>query len=821
MNRYSTVMGLAIALFGSDVPANAQTASSFKTKVLPILESHCSRCHGSKRTEAKINLTGERSLEQLTGDQHLWFRVLDQLEFGQMPPEGAKKLADSDRKAVVDWIKGELTDSFAAKRLKEGRSQFRRLSRAEYADNFEDLFGIRLTGKMLNMLPEDGRVEGYTRVSQALPLSTDGAFGYYQIARTFLDQWVLKPIPKTDKDSKVVRLLAKDTGQSKGHALELPDGWFVYFNSDDTSGRLVLEGKKVGGFRSRMPGLYKLRAHIYSYQTDKPLTVGIYTGHTSAYPQQIDLVQIIEAPPGKPTIVETEVYLGVHRSGQNGLRLIPFGIGEQVPKNTLASKCKGPGLAVQWVEVEHPPLPTADRWLTADFPEAIRNAMRKPAPTLKGKGPKGPDLMSAADFTALMRKTLARVGARMWRRDLTSLELDKMAAAVKQDLGQKRNIKEIFFDRIAELMTAPDFFCVVESPGSLSDMALASRLSLFLWNSSPDDALLAIARQGKLRSPDVLRKETDRMLDDPRSDKFVNNFLNQWLDLHAINDTTPDNKLYPEYADDLKFSSMRETEGTFRRILRENRSVRDFVAPDWMLVNGRLARHYGLPEVKGATLQQVKISADSPYGGLWTQPAVLKVTADGSSTSPVKRGVWIAKRLLGVDVSPPPPNIEPINPDTSGAKTLREQLALHSKDSSCASCHKKFDPYGFALESFDVMGQFRKNYRTLDPKLSGLKPAQKKRTVLWTDGLLVDPSGITPEGQRFENIIGLRKLLSQQPEKLARGVTTHLLTYATGEPSGPLDRKAIQQIVDSARPNDYGLRSLVHGIVQSETFRSK
>jgi len=692
----------------------------------------------------------------------------------------------------------------------------------EYADNFEELFGIRPTAQMLNMLPEDGRVEGYTKVSQALPMSTDGAFGYYQIARELLDKWVLRPIPKADDDSKMVRLTARDTGQSAGHALELPDGWFVYFNSDDTSGRLVAEGQKTGGFRARHPGTYKLRVHLYAYQTDKPMTVGIYTGHTSAYPQQIDLVQIIEAPPGKPTVVETEVYLGVHRSGQNGLRLIPFGIGEQVPKNSLASKCKGPGLAVQWVEVEPPPLPTADRWLTADFPDALRDAMRKPGVALKKKNPKkSPELISNANFVALMRTTLARVGARMWRRDLTNPELDAMAAAVQRDLDQERNLKDIFFDRIAELMTAPDFYCVVESAGPLSDMALASRLSLFLWNSSPDEALLALARAGKLRTPDALRRETDRLLDDPRSDRFVKNFLNQWLDLHAIGDTTPDNKLYPEYADDLKLSSLRETEGTFRRVLRENRSVRDFAAPDWLLANGRLARHYGLPEVKGAELQQVSIPAGSPYGGLWTQPAILKVTADGSSTSPVKRGVWIAKRLLGVHISPPPPNIEPINPDTSGAKTVREQLALHSQDGSCASCHKKFDPYGFALESFDVMGQFRKNYRLLDPNLATLPPQKRKRTTLWTDGLPVNASGVTPEGKAFQDLTGLRQLLAEQPEKLAWGVTWHLATYATGAPTGPLDRKAIQSIVDGAAKDRYGLRALVHGLVQSELFRVK
>jgi len=301
----------------------------------------------------------------------------------------------------------------------------------------------------------------------------------------------------------------------------------------------------------------------------------------------------------------------------------------------------------------------------------------------------------------------------------------------------------------------------------------------------------------------------------------VKNFLNQWLDLHAIGDTTPDNKLYPEYGDDLKLSSLRETEGTFRRVLRENRSVRDFAAPDWLLANGRLARHYGLPEVKGAELQQVSIPAGSPYGGLWTQPAVLKVTADGSSTSPVKRGVWIAKRLLGVHISPPPPNIEPITPDTSGAKTVREQLALHSQDGSCASCHKKFDPYGFALESFDVMGQFRKNYRLLDPSLATLPPQKRKRTTLWTDGLPVNASGVTPEGKAFQDLTGLRQLLAAQPEKLAWGVTWHLATYATGAPTGPLDRKAIQSIVDGAAKDRYGLRTLVHGLVQSELFRVK
>jgi len=241
------------------------------------------------------------------------------------------------------------------------------------------------------------------------------------------------------------------------------------------------------------------------------------------------------------------------------------------------------------------------------------------------------------------------------------------------------------------------------------------------------------------------------------------------------------------------------------------------VAPGWAMVNQRLAEHYGIDGVVGVDLRPVALPEGSPFGGIWTQPAILKVTADGSSTSPVKRGLWVAKQLLGTTVSPPPPNIEPIDPDTRGATTVRQQLELHSNDPSCASCHKKFDPFGLALESFDVMGQRRSHYRVLNPqaKKSG------KKGVRWQDGLPVDPSGVMPNGEEFSDIAQLRKILSKRPERLAWGVTTHMVTYATGSPVTPLDRHALRNIVQGAAGDDYGLRSLVHGVVQSELFRWK
>lgn len=426
-------------------------------------------------------------------------------------------------------------------------------------------------------------------------------------------------------------------------------------------------------------------------------------------------------------------------------------------------------------------------------------------------------------FLIVIKTTFQRVGARFYRRNLTDPEIAAIVEDVAKQLDDGVTLDKVFLDKVAELMTSPEFLCVIEEPGRLSNFALASRLSYFLWNSTPDDALLELARQGKLHDPRVLRAETDRLLNDPKSERFVNDFVSQWLGLRAIDDTSPDGTLYPEYAqnDLLKPSSVWETQGFVRRLLDENLSVRYFVASPWSLVNAPLAKHYGLPEVTGIALKKVSLPESSPYGGIWTQSAVMKVTANGTNTSPVKRGVWVAERLLGTPIPPPPPNISPIEPDVRGAKTLREQLSLHRGSGSCAGCHARFDPYGFALESFDVTGHFRTNYREADPELATLNPSQRKSRPGWRDGRLVDSSGQTPDGRSFAGVAELRKLLASHPEQLARGVTRHLVTYATGAPATAVDQPAIDRIVAQSARDDYGLRSLVHSLVQSELFRAK
>ncbi len=419
------------------------TAASFKSKVAPILQSACTKCHGAEKQKAKINFASPRDLQQLTDDRDLWFHVLDKVESGEMPPEDETPLTPAQRQTILGWIRGDYTQSLLARQRQEGRSKLRRLSRSEYAYSMLDLFGIR-PAVALN-LPDDGRVDGYDKVSAALPLSASGAGGYFKMSEDLLG-WVLRPIPKLKNASpanasafdpgRTTHLEAKESGQSPGHSLRLEDNTIVSFNSDTTSGRL--------DYGARIPGLHRLRISVYGYQTDKPMPFGVYVGHTSAYPQILDLVKILEAPPGKAAVIETEIYLRTHDfndrfQGNDGIRLIPFGIGVQVPKNSLAKNCKGPGLALQWVDVEEPPLPlAADRFLLADFPQALQEELRithtyplERRVVLQKNNPKNQAKSTTRDdFLAIMRATLKRVGTRLYRRDLTASELDTMLAEV-------------------------------------------------------------------------------------------------------------------------------------------------------------------------------------------------------------------------------------------------------------------------------------------------------------------------------------------------------------------------------------------------------
>jgi hypothetical protein len=336
----------------------------------------------------------------------------------------------------------------------------------------------------------------------------------------------------------------------------------------------------------------------------------------------------------------------------------------------------------------------------------------------------------------------------------------------------------------------------------------------------PDDELLALAAQGRLRDPAIRREQVERMLDSPKSLELTRNFCGQWLDLRKIDCTTPDRQLYPEFDEQLQEAMLQETELFFEEVLRNDLSLLNFVDSDWTIVNRRLAEHYGLPDVQGLEFRKVSLPPDSPRGGLLTQASVLKVTANGTVTSPVVRGAWLLERILGRPPAPPPPNVPALEPDTRGAVGIRQQYAAHRQVQACAACHAKIDPHGFALENFDVIGGWREAYRSLG-KGAVVDRAVDGVRVSYQQGPPVEAADILPDQRHFENIHEYKRLLLDQRDQIARSLCEKLMVYALGRGLTVSDRPVVDGIVERLRDKNYGFRTLIHEIVASEPLITK
>lgn len=353
-----------------------------------------------------------------------------------------------------------------------------------------------------------------------------------------------------------------------------------------------------------------------------------------------------------------------------------------------------------------------------------------------------------------------------------------------------------------------------------AQFAIANRLSHFLWNSRSDDELAQLAKNGRLDDKATLKAQTERLIADPRFEEFVRTFAEEWLDLRKLRRDIPDERLYPEYRkDDYLVDSMEhETHAFLRAMVRENLPASTVITADFTFVNDRLAAHYDLPRVSGSAMQRVTLPKGSPFGGLITQAALMKHTANGTTTSPVLRGVWIMEKLLGQPPPPPPKSVPAVEPDIRGATTIRALLAKHTESKTCASCHAKFDPIGFALENFDVMGAWRDRYRGMErgEKITGIDPAGHPYTYFV--GQPVDASGKLATGQTFRDIHELKHLLAANPRQLAKNLLEHLILHATGTPVGFADREEVESMLAACEAGGFRVQDLVHAVVQSEIF---
>jgi len=548
------------------------------------------------------------------------------------------------------------------------------------------------------------------------------------------------------------------------------------------------------------PGKRSEPVKVYSSTLDEPNT------------QNSLPIGIFEAPPNAAEIFELEAFMEKGAMVKLDCMRLPSPMVPAMPHTIQKTDNGYPGVAFHWMEVEGPLIekwpPASYRALFGDLP------FEKNANHIEALS-KNPSEDAARVLTGFME--------RAYRRPVTKKEFDRFYQYA-QVLLKETSFTEAMIATFSAVLASPEFLFQCSQPGKLDDFALAERISFFLGETMPDETLSKLARTGKLRDAGNLKKQVDRLIDKPEFKRFVQEFLNSWLKLDEINDTDPDRELYPEYAGDwwLVDSMVKESQLFFADLIVNNRPASGLIDSDYTFLDERLARHYRVDGLQGPVFKRTKLPSQSPYGGILTQASVLKVTANGTVTSPVLRGVYVLERLLGYHPSPPPPSVPAVEPDIRGAKTIRELLAKHREDPSCASCHAKIDPPGFALESFDVMGRWRDNYRSLgegSKRIAGL--GRSGNEFVHYIGSEVDSSGRMYKGEAFDGINEFKKLLLQDKEVIARNLVHQLIVYATGAPVAFSDRDEVTAILDQTKSSDYGVRSIIYAIVESPLFVRK
>ncbi len=793
--------------------------------VKAFLEKHCTGCHDATEKKGGLDLDALPVKFDTEKDRAEWVKVFDRVLADEMPPPKKPRPDAAAKRAALEIIGGGIVKAEKSVQATEGRVALRRLNRVEFEHTVQYLLGVDTP--MRHILPADTPSHGFDTVAEGLRISQLHIEKYLEaVDAAIAEAMDFRPRP----DGAVKRYQFKDESGVKKHfevaegtpdpknpknvhhqsLKELPDA-IVWFSGGYPSPELKQ-------FSVRQSGRYRIRFSAYGHQTaGRNVMMSIYTDNyrTRRFLGYFDI------PPDKPRVTEMTVPL---LAGEF-LRLDPTGTGYDAEGKNVngigAPNFKGAGLALQWAEIEGP---LAESWPTPGTKRLFGDVPLLDVPPNKQvwrKNHKVPFALKPENPKDAAEKVIARFAQRAFRRPLEGGEAEPFVKLVTDVLDAGKSFEDAIEVGFRAVLTAPQFLILDERPGKLDDFALASRLSYFLWSTMPDDELLGLAAAKKLAQPATLRAQVDRMLASPKAHAFVENFTGQWLDLRNIEATTPEQRLYPEFDEVLKTSMVGETEAFFTEMLARDESTANFIHSDWLMLNRPLAEHYGIPSVIGENFQRVKLPADSPRGGLLTQAAILKVTANGTVTSPVIRGAWVMKRLLGKPPLPPPADAGTIEPDTRGATTIREQLAKHRNSEACASCHRTIDPPGFALESFDVIGGWRDRYRSREKGDNANRRLHGRWVWEYKLGPAVDCTGELAEGKKFQNIAEFKKLLLGESDHVLKCVTENLIIYATGGGIRFADRTEVARLTASVKAKGSGLRTLVHEIVESPLFVNK
>ena len=857
-------MSISLSFVGLCLTAVPLCADEVPAKIADFVAEHCLTCHSGDSAERGLDLDSLTFDLNDTAVHDKWVRALDRVQRGEMPPKKGRV----DQSEVDEYFNALHPLLFRAEQTRnaaEGRSTVRRLSRAEHINALRDLLKMPLL-ESGEKLPPDPLSDGFGKSSSTLPFSHVQVDRYLEVAddalRAAMAPQHQKPRAKSVR-VWVADIRGKTFKQSYGNGdrqetLILNKQSTYLYGSLKNGGGMPLVGRKVdetfenwpGDFSQQKPGYvldsapfmdavgilgngddvigkdfqataagrYKLRVGAFAYRANKGRVEKTDRTEVVAFYSDDRLLGTVDVTP-EAKVHEIEIWLRAGEPIRVTAASLPLWRIEIGVKGKRYPAVDVPAVAFQGFELEGPFI---EQWPPASHERLFGDLPMQPRDRKQG------DANSTLDYdvvsenpSADARQLLSSFISAAYRRDVTPDDFIIPMGMFEGRLKDGASFQDAMISAYSAVLSSPGFALVTMHAGALPPNELANRLSLFLWNSPADEALRESSTNEIVNDPDQYAAFVDRMLADPRSDRFVEHFLDHWLALRNIGVTEPDENLYSGYSTWLLESMLMETRSYFKELIREDLPVRSIIDSDFLMVNGALAELYGIEGPAGAQVQRVAIADDSIRGGLLTQASVLKVSANGTTTSPVVRGVFVMDRLLGDPPPPPPEAVPAVEPDLSGVTTIREQLAQHRADASCASCHRKIDPPGFALESFDVMGRYRERYHSLmqGEPVEGLN--RRAKPIRYKLALPVDSSGQMEDGLGFDDVNQFRELVLKDERAIARNMLERLVVYATGHPVGISDREHVEAILDQSATDGYGLRSMIHGLVQSPMFRKK
>ncbi len=744
-----------------------------------LVETYCISCHNTDDAEGELVLEG-LDLDDPKAHPELLEKLMHRMHARQMPPADERRRPDEDIYQKFTHDLAGVLDEGATADPQPGRIEsFRRMNRTEYQNAIRDLLAVDFDAA--SVLPADELAHGFDNITVT------------NLSPTLMDRYITA-------SQRISRLAV-------GAPLKIPAGHTVRIPADRTQEKHV-DGLPLGTrggtlipYNFPRDGVYEVRMRLARDRNEHVEGLGGSSQIELLLANELLESFTIKKPDdGRQDHVTVDrhlVYRGEFNAGPANL-----GVTFPEPLAPLMETRRKP-FEARFNFHRHPRQNPALYQVTITGPFSSSGVSE--TPSRNKVFVTTPDQERSPEVAA--KKILSNLIRSAYRRPVVKADLEKPMAFF--DEGNAEGGFEAGIElALSAILVSPEFLFRIEREPehvesgeayAISDLELASRLSFFVWSSIPDDELLTLAEQGKLRDPDVLDRQVSRMLADPRAANLATNFAGQWLHLRNLENTAPNLRLFPDFDDNLRQSFRQETELFVESIIREDRSAVDLISADYTYLNERLARHYDIPSIRGSRFRRVDLERKFNRGGLLRQGSILTVTSYATRTSPVIRGNWILENFIGTPPPPPPPNIPSLEGVISESLPMRERLALHRADPACASCHNMMDPIGFALENFDSVGRWR------DSEL----------------GHTIDASGGLPDGAEFHGAQGLEDALLQRPDLFVGTMTEKLLTFALGRGLEYYDAPAVRRIVHDAEADNYKISAIISGIAQSVPFQMR